>query len=526
MPATSKNIAAIDIGTNSIHLVVAEVNSQEHIHVIDTDKLTLRLGSHLDQDGNLTELAIQRTVQALKQMNEICRSYDAYTRLVATHAFREAKNRHEVIERIQEETGLYVEVIDGLEEARLIYLGIVHGLPSNMGRVLAVDIGGGSTEIILGVNESFKYLTSLKLGAVVLSKKYLESFQKSSNPKKELIDFVDLRLAPMQHELHHLEHDVAVMSSGTAKAMFSVYYKKFLGEKTTEFNGRSMPGTEVRKIMQRFLDIGTPKDIEQFSGLSDSRSEIIMAGSVILDRITELLGIKNWIYSEFALREGMVIDTHRRMQNLGSTQPANIQFRWERLVSLAQRLRIDEEHAKEVMDVGNLLLPKIWPLLRLDPAARDAFSWAELFQGASFLHEVGKIISFPKFHLHSEYILQHSRVLGFTEDERVLIGLIILYHRKGLKIKSSDSIYDFDAQIRKVIMALAAVLRFASAACRLRENRIVKLDMVQKNQELYVLLMAKDQVDLTIELKKLDDDREIYEKSWGYPVHFMQEKTS
>jgi exopolyphosphatase/guanosine-5'-triphosphate,3'-diphosphate pyrophosphatase len=514
-------IAAIDIGTNSAHLVIAELDEQEHIHVIDTDKITIRLGSYLDQDGNLGPLGLQKAIVALLQMNELCQSYQTQPRVVATHAMREAKNSHLVTDAIFQKTGLHVEIIDGLEEARLIYLGVNHAFSLGEKKTLVMDIGGGSTEVILGVRENYHYMTSLKLGAVTLSEKFFRAGMSLADEAK-LLDFVQLRLAPLHHELDQLQHDTAIFCSGTAKAMLHIYYRKMLGERIDDYNGRAIPREAIQQIAKKLLELADTQKIERYTGLSQSRSEIILAGAVILNEITSLLNVKKWVYSDFALREGLVIDTYRRQQGTTNIQ-GNQEFRWTRLLSVARRMRVDEEHAKDVVDLSTIIYKKLWPQLPIQKELRDQLSWGELLRGSALLHEIGKIISFPKFHLHSDYILQHNRVLGFTQNERLIMGLIIRLHRKGLKLKPTDAFFELETETRKAVLALAAVLRFASAACRLRENRIESIHLEKSDKVLTFLLKPRGKYLLNVELKKLNDDREIFEKSWGSPVQFLQE---
>jgi exopolyphosphatase/guanosine-5'-triphosphate,3'-diphosphate pyrophosphatase len=253
MSQAQNPIAAIDIGTNSAHLVIAKMDKQSGLRVLDTDKVSLRLGQAVDSAGNITADGIFRTVEAVNHMKELTKSYNASIRAVATHATREAHNYRELLDSVRAETGIEVEVIDGVEEARLVFLGMGFGLPIGGKSCLGVDIGGGSTEIVVGKDNDISYLSSAKLGAVTLTAKYLDPKNPKGKQIEELANHVRSRFAPYVPELKSLEFETAIISSGTAKALASINARLLDTESITDPNGYTISQEELFRIYKKLI---------------------------------------------------------------------------------------------------------------------------------------------------------------------------------------------------------------------------------------------------------------------------------
>ena len=229
-------IGVIDIGTNSCHLLVADIGRQGEIAVLDTDKIPLRLGRHLNAQGELSAAGIANTKEAVERMKEICKGYRADVKAIATHAVRSAVNQHELIQAVYDSCGVLIDPIDGIEEARLIFLGMRFGLSLDHNSCLGVDIGGGSTEIICGTSSSISYVDSLKLGAVTMSMRFLNDAP-TDYKIEELQEFITTELESNIVPPEQLDFTTAIVSSGTGKALAAIDYYLRSGKTLKDVNG-------------------------------------------------------------------------------------------------------------------------------------------------------------------------------------------------------------------------------------------------------------------------------------------------
>lgn len=478
MPQTQdtypRTIAAIDIGTNSAHMVVADMDQAGTMRLRDSDKVNLRLGKSFDSSGNITEDGIARTVEAISHMNKIIAPYNAQIRAVATHAVREARNHKRLILEIEESTGIHVELIDGIEEARLVFLGMRYGLALAGIPCLGVDVGGGSTEIIISRDDEIQFVSSFKLGAVTLTDKYFGSMGYTLTAVKALREHIRSRLAPLPHETEHCSFQRALASSGTAKALAFIHSRLFAGVPVTDTNGYTLPVAGLQQIIDLFTTKLTPSKIKDATGLDAARSEIILAGALILDEISPILKVTEWCVTTFGLREGLVADTYYRTHGEGLHNLPDIQ--WNSILAFAKRLRIDQPHAQQVMRLAMRLFELLAPRFQPGEKAEDLHHQMKLLRAAAYLREAGKFLSAPQYHHHSQYLISHSRLPGFTESERAMMGLIARFHRKGIPHSAHPECRDLSQVDLKRLRFLAGILRLAAALDRTRQNRVQHVD--------------------------------------------------
>ena len=517
-----KTITAIDIGTNSAHMVIAEMDHVGDMRILDSDKVTLRLGQALDEAGNLSEDALRRTVETLKHMQEISRPYGATTRAVATHATREAVNHRRLLAEIERASGIKVELIDGIEEARLVFLGMRYGLVLENIPCLGVDVGGGSTEIILACNDEIDYVSSFKLGAVTLTDRYFRRGYTEA-ALRDLREHVRSRLAPLPEETRRFDFTKALASSGTAKALAFLHAKLVNGIDVSDPNGYVLPRAGLVRLTSDFARLLTPARIRETTGLDASRSEIILAGAVILEEVTRLLKVKEWVITSFGLREGLVADTFYRVHGPRSGDLPDIQ--WHSVLQFARRLQINEGHAKQVKRLALRLYDQLAPLLKPGDSEEERGSDLKLLKAASYLREAGKFISAPGYHRHSQYLLSNSRLPGFTETERQLMGLIARFQRKGLPAADHPDCADVTANDLKRLRFLAGVLRLAAALDRTRQERVVDVEVEQRGSELSIVLVHDAGAPPDVELHKARLERAALEKSFDRPLRLVTRAT-
>ncbi|MCZ6702828.1 MAG: Ppx/GppA phosphatase family protein [Ignavibacteria bacterium] len=307
-------IAAVDIGTNSFHLIIVQVRKGGAFKIIDREREVVRLGFYKGTDLNLiSEVELEKAVDVLSQFNKIAKFYGADLRAIATSAVREAKNKDEFITRVYQATGIPVEAIDGTKEAELIYLGVLKALKIKRKRVLCIDIGGGSTEYLLGHNSQIIFVESIKVGAVRLSKKFFPNYYITSESIAECENFIADRILSKSNLHSHHQFDFAVGTSGTINAAASIIHFRRYNEFAKSLNNFSFDADELYELVEDVLKCQSLVDRLSIKGMEVKRADIIPAGLLILKKSLEIFDIKQVTVSENALREGIIIETIKKL---------------------------------------------------------------------------------------------------------------------------------------------------------------------------------------------------------------------
>lgn len=487
------------------------------MRILDSDKVTLRLGQAVDEDGRISPDGIRRTVEALKHMREIIEPYGATIRAVATHATREAPNYKSLLDAIRREAQITVEVIDGIEEARLSFLGMRYGLALNGIECLGVDVGGGSTEVIVAKDDQIDFVSSLKIGAVTLTDKYFKKGV-TAEAYREMREHVRSRLAPLPEESRRFAFDRALASSGTAKALAYLHARLYAGTDVQDPNGYILPREGLFKISARFAELLTPQKIRDFTGLDESRSEIILAGTAVFEELTRLFKVKDWVITSYGLREGLVADTFYR--HYGSTSAELPDVQWNSVRQFARRLQLNETHATQVKHLALRIHDKLAPILRPEDDADARDNNIKLLKGAAYLREAGKFISAPQYHKHSQYVISNSRLPGFTENERLMMSLIARYQRKGVPSSDHSECAELSPADVKRLRVLSAIVRLSAALDRTRQARVVDVDVKSQGDELTFVLVHDPVRSPDVELHKAKLEKNALEKSFERKVKF------
>ena len=484
----SKTLAVIDIGTNSAQMLVARVNANGWMQVLDKEKVNLRLGKSLSKDGILTADAIAKTSEVIAHMKAIADKFHPIYRAMATYATREAKNHDQLLDAIYDRSKIRIEIIDGYEEARLAGIGMQQGLSLENLKFWAVDIGGGSTDFGLMFQNQLKYVSSLKLGAVILTRDFFPNHTYDGELIERLSDHVQSVLAPLQDEVRRFAFDRAAACSGTAKTLAIIAEQLKSSNKLKDPHGYALELDDITEIYRQMAKARSAKAIAEMFQIDESRSEIILSGTIILYHLSRLLGVTKWIISANGLREGIVADTYRRLYgtNINKTD-----VRWRHILAFGERFGIDELHARRVSELARSLydLLGIQKSLPKEEAAR--LSRIELLMMASWLHEVGKFINHSGFQRHSYYLIANSRLLGFTCKEKEILALIVKYHRKGVLSGKAEAV--LDSQDICLVNRLAGVLRLAALIKRLRKNVVHLSKLHCKNKVLSLEFVFEDE---------------------------------
>ena len=307
------------MGTNSFHLIIVQVKSDGSFKNIDREREVIRLGSHKGKEFSLiSEGEMEKALDVLKDFAKIAQFYKAEVRAIATSAVREARNKEEFIDRVHNITGITVEAVNGKTEAELIYLGVQHALDVYEKRILCIDIGGGSTEFLLGENGISEFTESIKIGAVRLSKMFFPDYNLSDSGIEMCRHYTQDKLNSNGNLHPHHRFEMAVGSSGTIVAAASIISFRRNGKFKKSMNGFSFSAEEVFNLTSDVLKCKSPVDRLFIEGMEIKRADIIPAGLLILSEIFRTLKLKNMTVSENALREGIIIDTISKMEEMKS----------------------------------------------------------------------------------------------------------------------------------------------------------------------------------------------------------------
>ncbi len=514
-PHRERILAAIDVGTNSIHMVVVKIQPQlPAFTIVDREKETVRLGNFQTETDGLSEEAMERGIRALKRCRAIAESFQAEDIIaVATSAVREASNGAVFLERVQQEVGLAVDLIAGTEEARRIYLGVLSGMEFHHRPHAIIDIGGGSTELILGTGDHHRFLSSTKIGAVRLTAQLVTTNPISDEEFTYLRAYVRGRLEPPVADLlRHVqpgERLRLVGTSGTIECLAALVAHERLGFVPDPLNGFQLSREELTQWVQRLRKMPYTERLA-LPEMSARRAEIIIAGAVILLEAMILLQVETLTICERALREGVVVDwmlTHGliedRMQFQSSVRERNV-------LNTAQKYQVpldrSDRTARNALDLFDITHGE---LHHWGPPERQLL-WA-----AAILHNCGHFVSHSSHHKHSYYLIRHGQLLGYTEAEIEVIANIARYHRKSTPKKKHDTYRNLPSKYhRQLVTHLSAMLRVAVALDRRGIGAIAAVQYEWSNpQTLHLHLTPHNpQDDCASELWNLDDKKTWFEE--------------
>ena len=439
-------LAAVDLGSNSFHMVIGrEVAGQ--VALVDRLRDPVRLGAGLGDRGVLSKDTVERALASLERFRQRLIEIPAdRVRAVGTHTFRHAKKPKNLLERCGEVLGIPIEILPGPEEARLIYLGVAHALGEESGRRLVVDIGGGSTECVLGEGFTPHLTDSFGMGCVSFSRRFFADGRLTSKAFSEAETAARVELEPVQRGYADSKWNEAVGSSGTIRAVELLIQQLGLDDALT-FQGVK----KLRKELLRFKNIA---DL-QLPGLAPERAPVLPGGLAILKGLMRSFGIQRMQTSRAALREGVLYDL------LGRIRREDVRDHTIRVLS--ERYHVDQRQAQRVERTAHALLDQVhaaWglPLQR----SRELLSWA------AQLHEVGLAVAYSGHHRHGAYLLANSSMSGFSRDEKERLAALVRYHRRKL---STDPFDELPGDEGTYLLNLCVLLRLAVLLHRARSPR-------------------------------------------------------
>lgn len=476
MKRRQKRLAVIDLGTNSFHMIISELHPRNHTFtILDKEKDYVRIGSGKGDMKRLSTSAMERGIIALRRFKGLARRFRAPVRAVATSAIREALNQNEFIRSVKQKTSISIEIVSGFEEVRLIYLGVLKALPVFGKRVLLVDIGGGSTDFLLARGDTIIYDNTLKIGAVRLNQRFFPRGLISRSAIEKCRKYIRGTLHPVTRKIGKRRFDIAVGTSGTIETIANMIRIRRNLPPSYKLNNFTFSKKECADIVADILHVKDARKRAHLSGLDLERADIIVSGALILEQAIEDLGIKQITVSEYALREGVVMDTMNRTLR---TPQVFDNIKQKSVLLLAEKFRYGKAHAEQTVMLANRLFTQTRKLHRLGNREK------QFLEVAALLHDIGFYISHAQHHRHSYYLIRNAELLGFTEEEKEIIANIARYHRKSHPKQKHEAYNKLSSENQLLVRKLAALLRIADGLdrshtcavhdilCRMRKNQI------------------------------------------------------
>ncbi|WP_445627188.1 Ppx/GppA phosphatase family protein [Nostoc sp. DSM 114167] len=523
-------IAAIDLGTNSLHMVVVKIDpTLPAFSIIAKEKETVRLGDRNLTTGELKPEIIEKAIAALRRFQEVAKTINAETIIaVATSAVREAPNGKDFLHTIETELGLSVNLISGQEEARRIYLGVLSGMEFNNQPHTIIDIGGGSTELILGDSQQARILTSTKVGAVRLTSELITTDPISTTEFQYLQAYARGMLERSVEEiLANLESGESprlVGTAGTIETLAMIHAREKSGVIPSTLNGYQFSLKDLQELVNRLRKLSNSERAE-IPGMPEKRPEVILAGAVILQEAMTLLGSESVTVCERSLREGVIVDwmlTHGLIEDKLRYQSS---IRERNVLKLADKYHINLEYSDRVAKFAESLFDQTQGTLHHWGTDERQMLWA-----AAILHNCGHYISHSSHHKHSYYLIRNGELLGYTETEIEIIANLARYHRKSPPKKKHENYQSLlTKQQRQIVSQLSAILRLAVALDRRKIGAVAQVQCEYYSQLRQVNLLifpTQSDDDCALELWSLDYKKEVFEEEFGVKLVASLEKSS
>ncbi|MFN5871137.1 MAG: Ppx/GppA phosphatase family protein [Aphanizomenon sp.] len=516
-------IAAIDIGTNSLHMVIVKIEATlPSFTMIAREKETVRLGDRNLITGELKPEVMLKAIACLGRFKTLAHSLEVNSIVaVATSAVRESPNGKEFLHQIETELGLSVDLISGPEEARRIYLGVLSGMEFNHQPHIIIDIGGGSTELILGDSEEPRSLTSTKIGAVRLTGELINSDPITETEFKYLQAYargmLERSVEEVQEKLKIGEFPRLIGTSGTIETIATIHAREKLGLVPSTLNGYQFSLQDLRIWVTRLRKM-TNVERATIPGMPEKRSEVILAGAVILQEAMTLLGVESLTVCERALREGIIVDWMLAHGFIDNRLRFQTSVRERSVLKTAKKYYSNLEHSERITAFALNIFDQTQGKLHYWNTDQRKLLWA-----AAILHNCGHYVSHSSHHKHSYYLIRNGELLGYNETEIEIIANIARYHRKSAPKKKHDNYRNLlHKEHRQMVNQLSAILRLAVALDRRRIGAIshVKCEYLPNFKEFKMFIFPSLIDDeCALEMWSLDYKKGVFEEEFG--LRFM-----
>lgn len=485
-------IAAIDIGTNSIHMIVVRVRPDLSFEVVDREKEMVRLGAGGLDGRSLTTTAKTAALQTLAKFRRLADSHKVDEIVAAaTSAIREADNGGDFIADVASRTGIKIRVISGTEEARLIHLAAVYGVHMAGSPAVVIDIGGGSTEITLGTASHLSQARSFKLGVIRLTERFVRTDPLAARDERRLVKHINKEIGGYIDTIADKRFDRVIGTSGTILSLGALALSGDGIVRDEALRNRRVSAKAIHRLRKRL----SGADLEarlRMDGLDPRRADIAVAGSVLLDSVLRRLGAEDITLCDLALREGLVLDyIHRNTATIRKIERYP-DVRRRSIVELGERCGYSAAHARHVSQLALSVFDQTRAVHKLADRERE---WLEY---GALLHDAGAHISYERHHRHSYYLIKNGELRGFDPQEIEIIALLARYHRQATPKKAHEGYGELKGSLRTTVRTLAAMLRLAEGLDRSHGQVVSGLDVVPRGDAYLIRLRVAGDAELEL----------------------------
>lgn len=461
--------AAVDLGSNSFHMIVAEIINNQ-LHVIDRHKDMVRLANGLDDKGMLSQVKMDEAISSLEKIGQrIAHIPKPHLRVVGTNTLRKAKNADEFMVRASVALGKPIDIISGREEARILYLGVSHSLPSNQGKRLVIDIGGGSTELIVGEEFTPILRESLHMGCVSYTKRFFADGQISKRNFNKAVRSAQRQLLPIISKYKAKGWNKVIGASGSMRATAKVLLENNFARYGIEKQG-------LEYLIQHCFELENIDNLEKLVGLSSRRQGVFLGGLAIIKALFDSLDIQLLETSSGALREGIVYDLSGRLHHNDIRQRS--------IDKLVKQFEIDTAHSKRVKKTIKQLIQ--FSNIELSQSQLNLLDWA------AQLHELGLNISHSHFEKHAAYILSHADMPGFSTQEQLKLSVIVALLRRKI---TKEWLQKLSQKQQHKLLPLIVIFRAATLLNRPKVDEVIALEFITINDKSIEIKFQKEWLD-------------------------------
>jgi exopolyphosphatase/guanosine-5'-triphosphate,3'-diphosphate pyrophosphatase len=499
-------VSFIDIGTNSVRLLVVRLNPNHSYTILTRQKQQVRLGEGEFEDDEIKAEATERLVVVCRRFTDLARTFstDEFV-AVATSAMREATNQNEILHQLRQDAQIDIRVISGQEEARLIYLGVASGIHIEDRQAFFIDIGGGSTEIAVGGDRTYQYLESFRLGAIRLSNLYYLSNNTgpvSADQYKRVQHHIRDTIIHSIKKIRSTKPVIAIGSSGTIMNLAEI------AQKGIHQNGGNSDPVLSYKDLQKVIDLLCSLPLDQrrkVPGMNPERADIIIAGAAILDTFMKELGLDTIMTTGRGLQDGLLVDYLSRIDAfplLGELSP-----RERSVLQLGRSCGINEVHARTVTS----LVLELFDSAKEQGLHNFGDNERELLEYATFLHDIGSFISYANHHAHSYYMIKNSELLGFDQKEITFMANIARFHRKKNLKKKDPEVMELESRERDALRILTTFIRLSESLDRSHTALIRHVKFTQVDRDsVHLEVVARG--DCQLEIWGVEAEKKAFEK--------------
>jgi exopolyphosphatase/guanosine-5'-triphosphate,3'-diphosphate pyrophosphatase len=504
-------LAAIDIGTNSLHMIVVQVRPDLSFEVIDREKEMVRLGAGGLDGRALTPEAMDAALQVMSKFRRLAESHNVdHVLAAATSAVREAENGGEFLRAVSAQTGIRPRVIPGTEEARLIHLAAVYGVGVPGETAVVVDIGGGSVEITHGGGASLDSGRSFKVGVIRLTERYVKSDPIAPREHRKLVRHINAELGSYLDRIAKAGFDRVIGTSGTILSLGAVAAAEHGRAAPSGLRNWRVGAKQLRRIRRHLVRLDLSKRL-RVPGLDPRRADLAVAGAILLDTILSRLGAGDLTLCDLSLREGLILDYIARHRQEIAQADRYPDVRRRSIVELAERCNYWPEHAQQVARLSLLIFDQSRATHGLTDRERE---WLEY---AALLHDIGVHISYQGHHKHSCYLIRNGDLRGFEPFEIEIMALTARYHRQATPQRRHEGYRDLPRRQRRIVRALAAMLRLAESLDRSHAQTVAGLELRDRGDD--ALVQVRVTGDAELEVWAAARHAAPFERLLGKPLH-------